>query len=282
MGKAVYRPKGSAKEYNQWAVNFYNGCSGMCSYCCLNKGVLAKTMGGDTPVIKKTLIDEKNALVIFEKEVHENLVELKKHGLFFNFSSDPMLPETHELNLDAINICYDNGIQQIILTKQAGYTNEMFIENSPPEEVKEKLFWGATLTGHDELEPGCSTNQSRIEMLKYLSNIGILTWASIEPIIDFRSSLDMIWKTLGKCVHYKIGLESGKNHFPLGVKEFIDKVNRMVSFINAKRIKTKKKLITVYFKDSIIKAGDIDRAQLPYFCVKSTFKPWKDEPTFHA
>jgi hypothetical protein len=28
MSKAIYQPKGKAQEYNQWAVNFFNGCSG--------------------------------------------------------------------------------------------------------------------------------------------------------------------------------------------------------------------------------------------------------------
>ena len=96
-GKAIYNPSGKAGEYSQWACNFYVGCSNNCTYCYCKKGILAGAMGQNKPQLKKCFKDETHAIEIFKKEVESNLSELQKHGLFFSFTTDPMLPETIEL-----------------------------------------------------------------------------------------------------------------------------------------------------------------------------------------
>ena len=69
------------------------------------------------------------------------------------------------------------------------------------------IAFGWTLTGHDELEPQASPNADRIKAMRSVGNDGFKTWASIEPVIDFRSSLDMIYQALNAgCQHFKIGL----------------------------------------------------------------------------
>ena len=88
MSKIIYQPAGRAQEYAKWAANFYNGCSGRCTYCYNRTGITAKVLGGDKPELKKSLLHPSKALKIFEKEVEVSLMELRKHGLFFNFVSD--------------------------------------------------------------------------------------------------------------------------------------------------------------------------------------------------
>lgn len=39
--KAIYQPKGAAREYSAWACNLYNGCSNQCDYCYCKRGVLS-------------------------------------------------------------------------------------------------------------------------------------------------------------------------------------------------------------------------------------------------
>jgi len=125
-GKAIYSPSGKAGEYSYWACNFYVGCSNGCSYCYCKKGILKDTMGQDKPVLKKCFKDEKHALEIFEKELKANLTELQKHGLFFSFTTDPMLKNTKHLTVKAIDICMIYCVPVKILTKIAdwleGYT----------------------------------------------------------------------------------------------------------------------------------------------------------------
>ena len=240
MGKIIYEPKGKASEYAKFAFSGYVGCSNLCSYCYLRTGLLKKVLGGNKPTLKKCFKDEDDAFNVFQKEMLQNIEELRKHGLFFTFTSDPMLPETIGLTWRSVVQCVLNGIPVKILTKRAD-----FLEN---EELalwyftkKNMVAFGFTLTGHDELETGASTNQERIEAMKKLHSAGFKTFASIEPVVDFASSLEMIKQTVGFCDLYKIGLESGKtyNHNQMGL--FVNKVIQLVANSGAK----------IYFKDSI-------------------------------
>jgi len=205
-GKAIYQPKGPAGEYAEWACNFYVGCSNDCSYCYCKKGVLGHVMGGLIPTLKKCFKDEADALKIFEKELKLNLLELQKHGLFFTFTSDPFLPETTLLTQQAARLCLINDVPVKFLTKRADWHIDALIrelnENQTIwnyEPKKHLLAFGFTLTGHDELEPNASTNAERIEAMKKLHNAGFKTFASIEPIIDLNSSMEMIQQTIGFC-----------------------------------------------------------------------------------
>jgi DNA repair photolyase len=254
-GKAIYQPAGKAGEYSQWAANFYNGCSAKCEYCYNRHGRSAKILGGDKPTLKKSLVDESTALEIFKKELNQNLPELRKHGLFFNFVSDPCLKETIELNYLAILECDIRNVPVKILTKQTWWLKECEEElfNLP-----KNIVIGFTLTGHDELEPGAATNAERIEAMKKLHDAGFKTWASIEPIIDFQSSLKMIDESKEYCDFYKIGLKSGGKYIKSELEIFIMNVHGCL-------------YQPIYWKDYLLKAAGIDRESLPSNCVTRDF-----------
>jgi DNA repair photolyase len=216
-GKAIYQPAGKAQEYAQWACNFYVGCSNGCTYCYLKKGIGKDVLGGEKPTLKKCFKDEENALEVFEKELLQNIDELHKHGLFFSFTTDPMLPETIMLIRNSVWLCLKNHVPVKILTKNASVAIKYSIVYNAFDNMlmnfqgyDRKIAFGFTLTGHDELEPGASTNAERIEAMKKLHEIGFKTFASIEPIIDFESSFRMIYHTQHFCDLYKIGLASGQ------------------------------------------------------------------------
>jgi len=254
MGKAIYQPKGKAGEYSEWACNFYVGCSNGCEYCYCKKGILKYVMGMDKPQLKKCFKDEQQALEVFEKELKANLSELQKHGLFFSFTTDPMLPETIELTKNAIAKCLENGVPVKTLTK-VEKIDSWFIDNYFIHAHNDVIAFGFTLTGHDELEPNASTNQERIEAIKKLYDAGFKTFASIEPIIDFKSSMGMIIQSYHYCDLFKIGLESGKKYDKKELLKFINTILAM-------KIDSK-----IYFKDSLLKATGIDRADLHDNCV---------------
>lgn len=262
-GKAIYNPSGKAGEYSYWACNFFVGCSNGCTYCYCKKGILAGVMGQDTPQLKKCFKDEDHALEVFQKELTQNLSELQKHGIFFTFTSDPMLPETKELTIEAIRSCDANNIPVKILTKTGILPAVKFIAFCDVVGInKGNIAYGFTLTGHDELEPGASTNAERIEAMKKLHDAGFKTWASIEPIIDIPHSKRMIEKSAGFCHLYKIGLESGKHYTKQELRDFIQWC------VSGSALPTKMKF---YFKDSLIKVADISRDKLPYNCVERGF-----------
>ncbi len=244
-GKAIYNPSGKAGEYSPWACNFYTGCSNNCDYCYLKRGAIASTWS-DAPKLKKCFRDEIHALSVLRNEIERIGAEALKGGMFFTFTSDPFLPETKGMTLEAIIICLRYSVPVILLSKRAdwdidGFTKALIGYSGDEEYVKRNVAFGFTLTGRDDKEPGASTNQDRIIAMTRLHAAGYKTWASIEPIIDLERSYEMMAKTVEFCDHYKVGLESRRAFDPKDVAQFID------------RIGAQERNRPIYLKDSIFK-----------------------------
>ena len=187
-GKAIYTPSGKAREYSYWACNFYIGCSNRCSYCYLKREPFHYTMGMNSPRLKSSFRNREHALEVFKMELEKNLTELQANGIFFSFSTDPMLNRTYELTFRATAIATSRGVPVRILTKST-----MHLEHIDEYNINKTLLAiGMTLTGRDDLEPNASTNEERIKALIEYHSLGYKTFASIEPVIDFESSLAMI------------------------------------------------------------------------------------------
>lgn len=255
-GKAIYQPNGKAGEYSGWACNFYNGCSNQCSYCYLQKGRNAKIYT-PTPTLQKAFKDEDDAVEQFGKEVLRNLSEIQKHGLFFSFTTDPLLPETMGLTAKAVRICMENGVNVKLLTKRADFVEPFFDYLSAgggfdEELCRKHVAFGFTLTGHDELEGNSSPNLDRISTMKLLHDRGYRTFMSAEPVIDPVSSLQVIKGTLGFCDLYKVGLLSGKKDYgKTDVQGLVDELLKLPE-------KPK-----IYLKDSVVGMLKLDRSTLP-------------------
>ena len=264
MSKIIYQPKGKAGEYAKYAANFYNGCSGCCTYCYNRTGITAKVLGGDKPELKESLINKPNAMRIFVDEMREKAAELEKHGLFFNFVSDPCLKETYDLNFAAWWISIGEGVPVIVLTKQTWWVDDFInsLEEFPRLYNRKHMFaFGFTLTGHDELEPGCATNEDRIRAMKVLHDEGFKTWASIEPIIDLDASRRMIEAVCNHCDLMKIGLQSGAKYNNEHLRFFMQRVYILADTYQ----------FHYYFKDSILKAVGQNRYPLAEFEVDSDY-----------
>ena len=266
-GKAIYDPKGKAGEYAKYACNFYVGCSNDCDYCYCKRGVLGHAMGKPQATLKKCFKDEKQALRIFQKELRENINELQQHGLFFTFTSDPMLPETQELTIKAVDYAITFGVPCKILTKRADFDiPQSWIRHN---HLKCLIAFGFTLTGCDELEKGASTNEERINTMRNLHKLGFKTFASIEPVIDLDKSYRMIRDSLPWCDLYKIGLLSGKRNYSREeLAHFVWLVNGCMIELN-----TVNKTM-VYWKDSVIDYLNTDRNDFRftyYHCVNADY-----------
>jgi DNA repair photolyase len=264
-GKAIYQPKGKAAEYSEWACNFYVGCSNGCEYCYCKKGILSGTMGGENPTLKKCFKDEEHALEIFNRELKANLDDLRVNGLFFSFTTDPMLVETIKLTALATKECIKLNIPVKILTKSVKFIHyeNWFFDYLPPisSHIQSLIAFGFTLTGHDELEKGASTNAERIEAMRKLHEAGFKNFASIEPIINFADSLSMIEQAAPYCNLFKIGLKSGeKHHFEL-IRAFMEEVLEIIPATN------------IYFKDTLLNQAGVarDSFSLPENCVDKYF-----------
>lgn len=271
-GKAIYNPAGKAAGYSKWACNFYVGCSNGCTYCYCRKGILSSRMGGDKPTLKKCFKDETQALEVFEKELKSNLTELQKHGLFFSFTTDPLIEDTWSTTYMAVCKCMDYNIPVKILTKYKKYIRRFLYNPLRADKFEKMVSIGFTLTGHDELEPNTSTNEDRIEAMKQLHEAGYKTFASIEPIIDLSDSLKMIYDSRYYCDLYKIGLESGRKYDIPHLWHFINGVINLENLHNFDKIAQNiTPAYKVYFKDSLLKAAGINRKDLPANCVDRNY-----------
>lgn len=212
-GKALYTPKGAAREYAAVGCNFYTGCPHNCSYCYLKRGAPSKQLGGTEVSLKKCFKNEAHAKEILEKELDANLEYLQNVGIFLSFTTDPLIKETRSMTSIAITEALIRDVPVMLLTKDATFINDecdfMAWMDSINFIHRDKIAFGFTLTGRDDMEPGASTNDERIEAMRKMALKGFRTWASIEPIVDFKSSLSVISKSIGFCDMYKVGLMSG-------------------------------------------------------------------------
>lgn len=271
-GKAIYMPKGKAGEYAKYACNFYVGCSNNCSYCYCKRGLLGHAMGAPIATLKKCFKDEEHAFEVFKNEVKNNLEELRKHGLFFTFTSDPFLEETRKLTIISVGYAVSFDIPCKILTKRADFIDYLPGEWIFNEWYTSKMAFGFTLTGHDELEPGANTNAERIETMRNLHEMGFKTFASIEPVISIEKSKQMIEQTLGFCNLYKIGLLSGhKDYTKFDVMDFVADINYVI-LNHSYSFPDFKTHIKVYWKDSVLDYIGMNRNDLPKgFCVGADY-----------
>lgn len=238
--KILSRPKGNAEEYGRWSVNPYKGCSHGCLYCYLKKGVWANGLGGNTAQLKTGVVNDDHAYHLAMAEIIEHREEIiKDGGLFMTFTSDPCAQETFCLFCRISESAREIGIPVTMLTKAELMAAHIFLDSTISSHyltgAKRKdraiddylnhcykkaslLAIGFTLTGHDELEPNASPNAERIKEINFLTqhfppSKGCHVWASIEPVIDFCSALDMICLALDAgCEHFKIGLLTNNTH----------------------------------------------------------------------
>lgn len=263
--KILSRPQGNAEEYGRWSVNPYLGCKHECLYCYLKKGVWANGLGGSTAELKTGVFNEEHAYHLAMTEIYANFWEiLSDGGLFMTFTSDPCTKETKEVFFRIATESADKlGIPVMILTKSADFINFWRFTSIANGEldhkgrIKSRLSFGWTLTGHDELEPNASPNAKRIDAMRLVSVYGFKTWASIEPVIDFPSALDMVYQAVNAgCQHFKIGLLTNntrvvRKDFEFGRHKFdAYKVDDCVDFITKVMMLTRDKA-TVYWKQSV-------------------------------
>lgn len=250
-GKALYQPTGKAAEYSPWAVNFYTGCSNDCEYCYCKRGVMSHVWD-NKPHLKKCFRNEEHALKVFVSELFKNHEAVKKHGVLFSFTTDPLLPETRALTWAAVTACQCVDVPVQILTKCA-----IFPEETPDFPNKDLIAIGFTLTGFDEKEPGASLNSERIEAMQEIYNWGFHTFASIEPVITPAMSIRMIEQTHDFCELYKIGLMSGVS------KDFYKSkdVKILWEYLEEMALHNYK----IYPKDSLLAYLGVNRADLKHF-----------------
>ena len=198
--KAIYRPKGKAREYSPFALNLYNGCDHRCTYCYV-------------PAIQRKTVKEYSVVApkkdILEKLTHDLANNKIREQVLMSFSGDPFcVAETKErISIRALQLLSAAKVPVAVLTKggrRVGPAIDVF------RSFGDRIKVGATIVFIDQykattFEPGAAPIWERIGTLGVLKEAGIRTWISMEPVIYPDEAIKVILETLGVCDEYRIG-----------------------------------------------------------------------------
>ena len=228
--KIIYQPKGAAGEYAKYAVNFVVGCEYGCKYCYNRKGVASGYLGGDPRWVQgKNDYNFFELVKQFSDDVKANLEKLRKDGVFFSFTSDPLQDGWKQPTYYALQICDAYDVPAVVLTKNGKiHERKHFMKMFKNLADKGLLKFGVTLTGYDDWEGNAPSNGERVEALKAVKALGAKTWVSLEPMINEVTSLFWLENAIGWIDEVRIGLLTPvkyKNYSYLKLETFRKNVN---------------------------------------------------------
>lgn len=221
----IYEPRGRAREYSPLALNIYNKCDHNCSYCYI-------------PLIQKRWGNAPKSIQPFPRRyLLENLKRVAPEYSFgaqvlLCFSGDPYCraDEKYGFTRNVLEILLLNNVTTAILTKGG---KRCLMDIGLFKDFK-AIKIGATLTFIEEKdsrhwEPNASLPEDRFKTLEKLKEEGIMTWVSLEPVIDPEQTLKIIDRTHKFVDQYKVGklnhFENNTDWTSFGVKA-IDKLNK--------------------------------------------------------
>ena len=225
----IYEPKGKAKEYCELAANLYAGCFHGCTYCYAPSATY-KTREAFSKVRARDLIIE---------HIAKEAPRYSGREILLCFTCDPYQQLETELNItrQAIDALHKNNCIVNILTKGGNRSIKDFdlLARNP-----HLSRYGATLTFtrvEDSLkfEPFAAVPEDRFTALRKAHELGISTWASLEPVIMPEQTLRIIELTKDYVDLYKVGKWNyDKQAKQIQWKDFRNKVISLLESYNKK------------------------------------------------
>lgn len=277
-GKLIYQPTGPAGEYAKWAVNLHNGCTHGCTYCYNNRGFMSHAFGNEpklaAPIIKQAekiydregyvspgteeALMRNSELNAVDDIIRDDIKKIgadrlrKDGGVFFSFKCDPLEESNMLHTVLAVRWFRNNNIPVTLLTKSTAWMEDTNWE-SMLKDYKDGLTIGFTLTGMDDMEPNAPSNEERINAMKQL--LGFETFVSLEPVINFEASLQMVYQAMPYTTEFRIGLQSPYKKDRYDIEE-------LKKFINTITDLQIDHLLDIIWKDSIF--NELDRNNVSY------------------
>lgn len=196
----IYEPKGRAREYSPFALNYFSGCDHGCQYCYVPRMMSVFRSGYVHENVSCKIDGIWNEAKRFSKSKNGD------QQILLSFTGDPYCGYESGQTREVLIALLDHGCHVSVLTKNPGKALKDLDIMSEFENFK----IGTTLTMLDEKESimwetGAPSSLKRLESLKKFAEMGVKTWASFEPVIDPIQSLEMINIVSGWIDHVKIG-----------------------------------------------------------------------------
>ena len=222
--KPLYRPKGKAREYGDFAVNIYTGCPHRCYYCFAPSVLRKDREKFHSEVKPRDGIVEALCHQLEREKITGKLVHLC-------FTCDPY-PSGCDSSAtrEVIEVLKATGNHVQILTKNPSFRDfDLLDEND---------WFGITYDGGFRV--GGFIPMFHMPVVKKAHDIGIKTWISYEPVLNEEAVLSSIEETADYVDKIKIGK---LNYYPSSIdwKQFGLRVEELCKELS----------LDYYIKDSL-------------------------------
>lgn len=176
----IYRPKGAAAEYGDYALNIYTGCPHRCYYC-----FAPSVLHRDREQFHSHIEPRKNIVNETRKQLErDETLRGKLIHLCFTCDPYPTGYDTH-VTREIIQLLKEYGNHVQILTKGDGTRDFDLLDDED--------WYGITYTGTAfDGVPHARNSEQRILDLADAKLEGINTWVSFEPVIQTERTLFVI------------------------------------------------------------------------------------------
>lgn len=179
--RAIYKPRGRAREYAPLAVNLYAGCPHGCLYCyapaCLRR---------ERNDFHRAANPRDGILDALERDAKRISAKSESTGpVLLCFSCDPYPRGCDtQTTREAIDILGRCGFKVSVLTKNPDAARRDFdLFGKYDVEFGVSLIWSND-ESRKQWEPNAGHIVERVAALTHASEHGIRTWCSVEPVID--------------------------------------------------------------------------------------------------
>ena len=180
--KPIYKPKGAAAEYGDYAVNIYTGCPHRCCYC-----FAPNVLHREREVFQSCVEPRKDIVTELRRQLEREQITGQLIHLCFTCDPYPTGYNT-EATRAVIRALKEYGNHVHILTKGDGSRDFDLLDGED--------WYGVTISCDDPVaktaEPGAVSPASRLYDLEAAKCRGIRTWVSFEPVLDPAAVLDCI------------------------------------------------------------------------------------------
>lgn len=193
--KPIYKPKGAAAEYGDYAVNIYTGCPHRCYYC-----FAPQVLHRDRKVFH-SCVEPRNGIVEeLRRQLEREKITDKLVHLCFTCDPYPTGYDTTSTR-EIIKLLKEHGNHVQILTKGDGGRDFDLLDD---------LDWyGVTISCDrpmaEVMEPFAMPPARRMAGLESAKYHGVNTWASFEPVLDPKIVLECIYQYAHIIDKVKIG-----------------------------------------------------------------------------
>ena len=199
--KPIYKPKGAAAEYGDYAVNIYTGCPHRCYYC-----FAPQVLHRDREAFHSCVEPRKGIVAELRRKLEREKITGKLVHLYFTCDPYPTGCDTTATR-EVISILKEYGNHVQILTKGSGRRDFDLLDKED--------WYGVTISCDrpmsDAAEPCALVPDSRLYNLEAAKRCGIRTWVSFEPVLDPEKVLNCI----RECARFVDRVKVGKlNYHP--------------------------------------------------------------------